>query len=266
MSLPSFEWVMMKLMRRSKSLLTCSLVLLVLALAVRSQQSTSDDAKAREGNECKLATIIGAVRTPSRFELQRKVRLRELIACAGGFADKVGKAVQIVHTDPPRDFALTIEPGPKNLLETIEIFGIDNVLRGEEKANPLIRPGDIVVVPERDPIFVNGGVLAPQAIIPSATITLTQAIAMAGGLVHGNKGEKVKIVRQDLGSTVRTELTVDLKAIKQHRAEDPALQEYDIVDVPGNPRGDTVVGYVDWFRAIPLRSLCEDSQFFGLRR
>ena len=44
----------------------------------------------------------------------------------------------------------------------------------------------------------------------------------------------MRIVRQAPGSTNKTELFVDLKAIDKQRAEDVTLQSGDIVDVPAS--------------------------------
>jgi protein involved in polysaccharide export with SLBB domain len=55
---------------------------------------------------------------------------------------------------------------------------------------------------------------------------------MAGGTMRDTRSERVRIVRQLPGSTMKTEIFVDLKAIDRHQAEDIALQANDIVDVP----------------------------------
>jgi len=63
-------------------------------------------------------------------------------------------------------------------------------------------------------------------------VTLSSAIAMAGGLRQDTKKDKIRIVRQDPGSTTKKEIIVDLYAIEKHNAEDPLLQPNDIIDVP----------------------------------
>jgi protein involved in polysaccharide export with SLBB domain len=61
---------------------------------------------------------------------------------------------------------------------------------------------------------------------------VTQAIAMAGGVMPDTKSEKVRIVRQAAGSTAKTEIFIDLKGIDKPLTEDVVLQANDIVDVP----------------------------------
>ena len=97
-----------------------------------------------------------------------------------------------------------------------------------------MRPGDIISVPESEKAFVVGNVLKPSTIPLKEPITVSQAIAMAGGLMPDTKSDKVRIIRQLPGSTTKTEIFIDLKGIDKRRAEDVVLQANDIVDVPAS--------------------------------
>src|SRR3712207_1754348 len=44
------------------------------------------------------AVVFGAVRSPSRVQMQRKVKLLDLLAAAGGVTEAAGADVQIFHT------------------------------------------------------------------------------------------------------------------------------------------------------------------------
>lgn len=61
---------------------------------------------------------------------------------------------------------------------------------------------------------------------------MSQAIAMAGGPLRDSKTDKVRIVRQTAGSSVRSEIYVNLSAIARKQANDVMLQANDIVEVP----------------------------------
>ena len=77
-----------------------------------------------------------------------------------------------------------------------------------------------------------GNVFAPITIALKEPITLTRAIAMAGGLRQDTKKDKIRVLRQEPGTTIRKEITVDLAAIEKKSSEDLALLPNDIVDVP----------------------------------
>jgi polysaccharide export outer membrane protein len=106
------------------------------------------------------------------------------------------------------------------------------VLQGDPKSNPYLEAGDIVTVPEADQVYVVGNVFMPITIPLKEPITLTRAIAMAGGPKIDTKKDKIRIVRQEPGTSVRKELIVDLAAIEKKSADDVALMPNDIVDVP----------------------------------
>jgi polysaccharide biosynthesis/export protein len=178
--------------------------------------------------------ILGAVRAPTRAQLQRRVRLLELLSFAGGPSESAGRTIQIVRTAAPSICETTTAPDESNetALGVLDNFVLSETLRGDEKANPYVRPGDIVSVAEAEQAYVVGNVLRPAAISLKERITVSRAIAMCGGLMPDTKSSRIRIVRQTEGSTNKTELFVDLKAIDKQRAEDIALQSGDIVDVP----------------------------------
>jgi polysaccharide export outer membrane protein len=179
--------------------------------------------------------VLGAVRTPSRFQLQRRVRLLELLSHVGGPTENAGISIQIVHTETASIC------GPSGQTESgesdasvLDNYKLSDTLKGEDKANPYVRPGDVITVIEAEQAFVVGNVLRPSAIPLREKITVSRAIAMSGGTMPDTRSEQVRIVRQSSGSTAKAEIFVDLKAIDKQRAEDIMLQPGDIVDVPAS--------------------------------
>jgi hypothetical protein len=55
---------------------------------------------------------------------------------------------------------------------------------------------------------------------------------MAGGVRQDSKKDKVRIVRQEPGSSARKEFVVNLSAIEKKSADDFDLKPNDIVEVP----------------------------------
>jgi polysaccharide export outer membrane protein len=177
--------------------------------------------------------VLGAVNAPGRFQLQRRIRLLELLSFAGGQAERAGGRIHVVHTSDVSVCGEPVVDGP--LAESqgsFDTYNLNDMLRGDEKSNPYARPGDIVTVPESEIAFVVGNVLKPSTIPLKEPITVSHAIAMAGGVMPDTKSDKIRIIRQMPGSTSKTEIFIDLKVIDKHRAEDVVLQANDIVDVP----------------------------------
>ena len=177
----------------------------------------------------KQVAIIGAVNEQSRFELQRRVRLLELLTYAKGPSTKAGQTINIVHST-------AVSPcKPADDTDTSAAFSsykLSDVLQGDPKSNPYLEAGDIVTLPEADQVYVVGNVFMPLTINLKEPITLTRAIAMAGGLKQDTKKDKIRILRQEPGTTIRKEITVDLSAIEKKSSEDLALAPNDIIDVP----------------------------------
>jgi polysaccharide export outer membrane protein len=177
----------------------------------------------------KQVAIIGAVNEQSRFELQRRVRLLELLTYAKGPTTKAGQTINIVHSTAASPCKQTAET---DTAAAFSSYKLSEVLQGDPKSNPYLEAGDIVTLPEADQVYVVGNVFMPLTIPLKEPITLTRAIAMAGGLRQDTKKDKIRVLRQEPGTTIRKEITVDLDAIEKKSSEDLALAPNDIIDVP----------------------------------
>ena len=87
----------------------------------------------REVHSMKVA-VVGSVKTPGRYELKSAATVLEMIALAQGFTDFASRDRVVI---------LRQENG-----ETKRIpFNYRKVAAGDEQANLVVQPGDIVVVP-----------------------------------------------------------------------------------------------------------------------
>ncbi len=188
-----------------------------------------------ERNSRQPATVFGAVRQASQFKMQRKVRLNELMAVSGGFTERASGTIQILHTEP------LMCPGPGEEAEAapidgtkipLQIFKISELRTGKLEANPVIRPGDYVLVTESDPVYMTGSVMSTTGIYLRDQLTLSRAIAMVGGTRKEAKLTDVRIYRQKPGSSEQEIIKVDFAAIKKNQKPDFYLQAYDVVEVP----------------------------------
>ncbi|HEY6231661.1 MAG TPA: polysaccharide biosynthesis/export family protein [Pyrinomonadaceae bacterium] len=173
--------------------------------------------------------VIGAVNEQSRFELQRRIRLLELLTYAKGPSAKAGQTINIVHAPQ----AIVCQSGDAAQDATaFSSYKLSETLTGDPRSNPYVEPGDIITLPEANQVYVVGNVFTPLTIPLKEPITLSRAVAMAGGVKQDSKKDKVRIVRQEPGATTSREIVVDLTAIEKKRAEDIALMPNDIIDVP----------------------------------
>lgn len=180
--------------------------------------------------------VIGAVEKPGRFQLQRRVRLLELISFVGGPSDKAGTRIQVAHMNsgPTCDPSGALIPQKESVdgLGDFEVYSLAQTMEGDHKANPYIQPGDVITIPEAEQAFVTGNVYRPSSVLFKTDVSVSQAIAMAGGVLPDTNINRIRIIRQESGARNKTEIFVSLKAISQHQADDVILQPGDIVDVP----------------------------------
>lgn len=174
--------------------------------------------------------VIGAVEKPGNFFLNRKTRLIELLALAGGQdVEKAGANIRITRIGNvggcSEEGAIADESKGVEFIT----FKLNDVLEG--KQNPWMQPGDIVSVLEAEEAYVIGQVVEPTKILLKQPITLTQAIAKANGLDKNAKTDKVTIQRQEANGGAKTELVYSLKSIREKKIPDPFLQANDIVMV-----------------------------------
>ena len=187
-----------------------------------------------ERNSRQPATVFGAVRQSMRIEMKRKVRLNEIIAASGGFTERASGTIQILHTEP----LMCPEPGEEELAKPIDgtqiplqVVKIAELRAGKVDANPVVRPGDYVLVTEAEPVYITGAVASPNGVYLRDQLTLTRALAMVGGTKKEAKLNDVVIYRQKPGSVDQDVIHVDVASIKKNEKPDVLLQAYDVVEV-----------------------------------
>jgi polysaccharide biosynthesis/export protein len=175
--------------------------------------------------------VVGAVGKPGLFQLQREVRLRELLTIAGGVRPDASSIAQFVH-DENLASCQAGGGGDVQFLHETTVTAVDlaKLLRGEGE-NPIVRPGDFVHIPLADQVFVVGQVAKPTVLPLVGRLTVSRAVAMAGGRTPNAKTQ-ARIVRLNPDGAANTDLLVDLKAVEQEGAPDIELRSGDVVEVP----------------------------------
>jgi polysaccharide export outer membrane protein len=103
---------------------------------------------------------------------------------------------------------------------------------GKEDSNPIIYPGDVVVVQRAAPIWVTGEVVNSIGIfMKDGGMTLTEAIAKVGGFRREAKMSEIRIQRKNLTTGNREWLSVNYDLIRKQKTQDFPLQAEDIIVV-----------------------------------
>jgi protein involved in polysaccharide export with SLBB domain len=174
-----------------------------------------------------LTLLMGAVRNQQRLRLIRQPRLSEILALSGGITDLASGEITIFRPADLNCFSPATNASKNN--PTLLRSSISQLLQGEKSADHTILSGDIVTVVEASPIYVIGGVNAPKQLSSKEELTVTRAIAGAGGLAKDANERDIVVYRRD-GKNSKT-INLDLKKIAGKQSDDIALKPFDILEV-----------------------------------
>ncbi len=173
-----------------------------------------------------LARVAGAVRTPTRFSIRRPVTLQELLVMAGGIASGASGEIDIFR---PTNLSCNKSSTPSDNGSNTTNIKITDLIGGKASSNPIVLSGDIVTVGKALPVYVIGAVNIPVPVFLTSQLTLSRAIAAAGGMTKEANGRTAVIFRRSGTETIAIE--VDLSKIESGEIEDELLKPFDIIDV-----------------------------------
>jgi len=176
-------------------------------------------------------SITGAVNTPGVYQLQGRKSLAEILAQAGGLRQDAGHILRIT-----RQLKYGRIPIPEATEDTATgvstaTIGVQDALSGKTGTIPVF-PNDVITVSGGGTVYVLGDVTKPGAypLGERSSVSLLQALAMAGGLTKTASPDKMKLIHPVPGGA-REELIVDGSRIIQGNAPDVQLQPNDILYV-----------------------------------
>ena len=169
-----------------------------------------------------VVAVIGSVEKPGLYPLTRPgATLADLIWAAGGPSKDAGRAVDFA----PGQGAAPIRIDLEMLLQTAGTE-FDDI-------NPRVRAGDVISVAPAGSVLVDGWVDKPGAYPVTRGLTLTGAVAAAGGHVFAADRHHVT-VKRSLGAGEQQLFMVDLQAIAEGMAADFPLTDGDVIRLPAS--------------------------------
>jgi polysaccharide biosynthesis/export protein len=176
------------------------------------------------------------VTTPGVVQLRGNRNLMEVIGQAGGLRADAGDSVLITRNlsegSIPVSGAFT-DPTGKYSVAHIDIRSIMSGKNPE--ANIQIKPHDVITVPRARLVYVLGNVGRPGGYVmtENESMSLTQAIALAGGWNKTAALSSARILRADGGPT-RQQISANVKKIMENKAPDLELRPDDILYIPNS--------------------------------
>jgi polysaccharide export outer membrane protein len=164
------------------------------------------------------ATVMGQVNKPGPYEIDTHRKVIDVLALAGGLTDAADRTITIErHSDPN---------------QKIEYYYSNHAGTALDD-DPMVYPGDTVIVPKVSVVYVLGDVLKPGGYpvnTNNSKMTVLEAISLAGYANHTAAVSKSKLVRRTPGAVQEIDLRVD--EIQKGKKPDVALMPDDVIYVP----------------------------------
>jgi polysaccharide biosynthesis/export protein len=180
-------------------------------------------------------SLTGAVARPGVYQLRGERRLLDLLTEAGGLRADAGTMGRLTREPEWGKIPLpnaTTDPATQASIASINLR---SVLNSENSAgNILLKPHDALSVPVGDMIYVIGEVAKPGSLAANehGTLSVLQAISMAGGLSKGAASKDARILRIETGHPEREEIPVNVANLLAGKSKDVVLQPNDILLIP----------------------------------
>ena len=164
------------------------------------------------------ASVMGQVQKPGSYEIDTGRKVVEVLAMAGGLLDIADRHITIQRFGAAQ--------------QKVEYYYSNSALTALSE-DPMVYPGDTVIVPKAAVVYVLGDVSKPGGYPIStnnSTMTVLQAIALAGYANHTAAVGKSKLVRETPAGVV--EIDLEVNAMQKGKKPDVALLADDVVYVP----------------------------------
>lgn len=183
-----------------------------------------------------MVIVSGEVEKPGPIELKRRnTRLLDIVTFSGGPTDDASGMIQVFRTQSPLcEYKDENDIWAGKIVDEVphRMYSLSRVMQGSNEANPIILPGDVVIMQKASPVYITGEVRQPTGLyIKEEGLSLTQAIAMIGGVNREAEKKDIKIYRLQANSKERSIITANYKLIKKGEQKDIMLEPYDIVEV-----------------------------------
>lgn len=166
------------------------------------------------------ATLLGEVRSPGVYPTFGGRRLLDVIALAGGILPSAGKIVTIAHRSNPQ--------------HPVDIPLVQNAQSLGSQQNPIILPGDTIVVAKAGIIYILGDVVKAGGYLidNNEHVSLMQVLTLAGGWQKDAALSKARLIREVPEG--HKELMLDLKQVVNGKQADVSVEDGDILYIPAS--------------------------------
>jgi len=204
-------------------------------------------------------SVIGAVTNPGIYQLRGRKTLIEVLSMAGGLRNDAGSAVKITRRreEGTIPLATATEDGEFHVADV----PLKNIMdAGNPERNIEIRTSDVISVPAAKLVYVIGNVEKAGGfpLHEKDTVSVLEALSMAGGMSRASSPSNARILRPLLGGPKRAELPLDVSKILEGKASDVPLLPDDILFIPASAAKSSAARALD--------ALIQSGTYLGIAR
>jgi polysaccharide export outer membrane protein len=166
-----------------------------------------------KGYESKKVYVLGQVRSPGTYSLDKETSLIEIISRAGGVSDNAGWIIEVVRPSERLPDKPVIPDEAKK--EDIIRLDVEGLLGGRPEDNIRIEGGDTIFVPKAAYYFIFGEVKSPGSYKLRRDTSVLKAVIMAGGFTDKASKRRIKIRRKEGEKTIKVRVKLDDPVLPQ---------------------------------------------------
>jgi len=169
-----------------------------------------------------VVAVVGSVERPGLYPLTRpRATLADLVWGAGGPSKEAGRVVEFVPaaTEPARPIRIDLEVLLRATGSPQQLF------------NPPVLPGDVITIAPAGSVLVDGWVGRPGSYPITRGLTVSGAVAAAGGNLFPADRHRATL-RRVLAPGEERSYPIDLEAVADGRASDVPITDGDVVQLP----------------------------------
>ncbi|PHR27856.1 MAG: hypothetical protein COA36_07810 [Desulfotalea sp.] len=179
----------------------------------------------------KQITLLGAVKAPGTYNYVSRRRLLDILAMGNGLTEKAGSFCYVTRHDA------------KSGKRVSYMVDLDELMkRGDMASNHTILGGDVIYIPESGQCFVDGAVRKPGTYPISNNMSISEAIALAGGLASYADDDSIKLVRYMGRGRERLVVSLSYAQLQAGVGDTLFLQDQDIIFAESSATGKLMAG------------------------
>jgi polysaccharide export outer membrane protein len=191
--------------------------------------------------------VVGSVAKPGVYYMTGRRTLVEVLAMAGGLAGGGSGAGKELFVERASGFEdLPQQDGINQIAPDKVSVQLKKLLYSEDSAlNIELKPFDTISVSRPGIVYLAGAFNRPGGYVltDKDTITVLEAVAMAGGIGGNARTSEAKIIRRSSESAISgTTIAIDLKKIMKGKSPDLVLAANDIFLLPNSTAKGVVKG------------------------